>query len=369
MPFPVGAVAGPADLVGREDFIETTIRRLVRGDHLIVSAPRRTGKTSVALEVIRRFEAQGHLTAYLDLFRYASEGDFALAFADGILANDAALRRGLRWLAGHLPTLREIRTDFGEAVSLAAVLQSRGGSVGLTDVLDLGEHLAERRRRPLLVVFDEFQDARKFGPHIFRLLRSHLQHHRHAAYLFLGSRRGLLESLFTKVNEPFYRFAQLEALPPVPPEEWVPYLIETFKSDGLSTTDAFAHRLAQSAGAHPGDLMTLGNAVLDTWSPLLGEEASFQSAWTVGMQRLEPAFYALWSLIGGHPHAQLVASRITSGKPVYGSMTPKPSPNQVGRALEFLTGEGIVTKVGRGSYRFTEKMFGDYLRSLLLTKE
>ncbi|MFS8573371.1 MAG: ATP-binding protein, partial [Clostridia bacterium] len=75
--FPVGRLAGPEDVVDRQEFIEDTVRELLSGQSILVTGPRRIGKSSVALEILRRLKAQGCHGGRIDLFYVASVEEFA----------------------------------------------------------------------------------------------------------------------------------------------------------------------------------------------------------------------------------------------------------------------------------------------------
>src|SRR5579859_2474262 len=66
--FPVGGPVATDDLVGREPYIRQAAARLADGEHLLIAGPRRIGKTSVMLEVLRRIRRKGIVTAYVDCF-------------------------------------------------------------------------------------------------------------------------------------------------------------------------------------------------------------------------------------------------------------------------------------------------------------
>ena len=64
--FPVGGPVPASDLVGRETYIRRLVERLGDGNHVLVAGPRRIGKTSIILEVLRRLKRRGAHTAYVD---------------------------------------------------------------------------------------------------------------------------------------------------------------------------------------------------------------------------------------------------------------------------------------------------------------
>src|SRR5256885_12836563 len=64
--FPLGGPVPAADLVGREGYIRRATARLADGNHILIAGPRRIGKTSVMLEILRRLRGRGGHTAYGD---------------------------------------------------------------------------------------------------------------------------------------------------------------------------------------------------------------------------------------------------------------------------------------------------------------
>src|SRR4029078_11764380 len=64
--FPVGGPVPSSDLVGREAYIRRITERLTDGNHVLLAGPRRIGKNSLILEVLRRLRRKGALTAYVD---------------------------------------------------------------------------------------------------------------------------------------------------------------------------------------------------------------------------------------------------------------------------------------------------------------
>ncbi len=51
-------------------------------------------------------------------------------------------------------------------------------------------------------------------------MRSYFQNQKDVAYLFLGSKEGMMKTLFSDKREAFYRFATILPLPPIPAIAW-----------------------------------------------------------------------------------------------------------------------------------------------------
>ena len=71
-----------------------------------------------------------------------------------------------------------------------------------------------------VVVFDGFQQILEIdGDKIERRMRSVIQAHRRITYFFVGSKRHLMNDLFTNPNRPFYRSGKIFPLGKIAPDD------------------------------------------------------------------------------------------------------------------------------------------------------
>ncbi len=74
--------------------------------------------------------------------------------------------------------------------------------------------LADRDEKLMVVMFDEFQDASRVTDHeIFKRMRAYFQAQEGVAFLFLGSKEGMMQTLFSGRKEALYRFATMLPIP------------------------------------------------------------------------------------------------------------------------------------------------------------
>src|SRR5256885_7281095 len=85
--FPVGGPVPAADLVGREAYLRRLIERLEDGQHVLISGPRRIGKTSIIVEALRRIRRHGGHTAYVDCLGATDIRGLGERLADAVLMN------------------------------------------------------------------------------------------------------------------------------------------------------------------------------------------------------------------------------------------------------------------------------------------
>src|SRR5579875_3223295 len=88
--FPVGGPVAPEDVVDREEFVDELTTRLLDRHSLVLCAPRRLGKSTVAHEVLRRLRADhGCYTAAIDLANVSTPRDLAERLIAACMANVA----------------------------------------------------------------------------------------------------------------------------------------------------------------------------------------------------------------------------------------------------------------------------------------
>lgn len=365
--FPVGGPVSEDDIIDREVFLENVTRRLADGQNLLLAGARRIGKTSLALEVLRRLARDGHDVAFVDLFGVTSLREMSEHLADALLQN----RTGV---GGTVERIRDlVKTASGANVRLAAQGLELGVSFAnrqgtdldlLEEAFQITDQLARHSNHRVILVFDEFQELSRLGPHLHKVLRSHLQLKPHVSCLFLGSKPALLEQLFSRDNEAFFRYAISIPVPKIPDEAWSYYLLQKFTVRGLAITPAEVRALLMRTGGHPQDTMLVASEAYYVALEVQSDTVSLtilELAYSRALAGLARAFEALWESLGEHKEAQVLLKKIASGDRPYSGDGAAAA---VGRALNYLMNQNVLVKVGRGQYQFFEPMFGDYVHGL-----
>ena len=83
-PFFFGEVVTGESFTDRTNEIETLTRELRGGHNMFLISPRRYGKTSLIINVLKRLKKEGLLTFYIDLYRVASLRELLEAYARGV---------------------------------------------------------------------------------------------------------------------------------------------------------------------------------------------------------------------------------------------------------------------------------------------
>lgn len=363
--FPLGGPVNKEDLVGREEFIASLVTRLSEGQSIMLAGPRRIGKTSLAHEVLRRLREKGAYTAFVDFFRFSNRRSFAFSFIDSCLENRTGLKRTLSTLGDRAKALTggakfairlrdlEISIGFPEKASDDELLDY---------ALKLPGILTEKDEKAMVVMFDEFQDAsRVVDEDVFKKMRAYFQTQKGVSYLFLGSKEGMMETLFSGKKEAFYRFATILPIPGIEIDKWVPYITQKFASRQIAAPEPAVREIVNLTGGHPQDTMFLCSeiyyALLETGSSVLAYDY-VRLGHKRALLALAPIFDEILDDLGKRPQVRRVLYQLAAGNNAYEEGV---HPNKVKRAIDHLVGKAIIQKTARGNYVFVEPMFQQYI--------
>jgi len=374
--FPLGGPVAAADLVGREGYIRRATARLADGNHILIAGPRRIGKTSVMLEILRRLRGRGMHTAYVDCMGATDLRGLGERLADAALENVSGVERSFEHAkavaAGMRPTVKVRYEHLELALELA---REKNAQRFFDGALELPRALAAKTGKRVVVAFDEFQAAGQLGPRVFDVMRTHFQGQRAVSYAFLGSEEGILEQLFSGKGRAFYRFALPLDLADaaghrfgIDPDDWLSYIQEKLSERKLVITETEVDRILDATGGHPQDTMQVCAALYylmrDAGLRVVTAEA-ISVAIEQAMRELERPFALHWADLGKGKYLQQVTKRIAHGAVLYANDGAGAVPRaEVLRALAALQARGLVARLGRGHYEFIEPLFGEYVRRL-----
>ena len=365
--FPLGGPVSQEDIVDREEFLATLEMRLADGQNIMLAGPRRMGKTTIALEMMRRLKEKGFYFSFIDLFRISDKREMAIAMIDACLENRSGLKKttksltdGLKKITGTAKLAVKIEDlEF----TLGFPMENKSDEELLDYALKLPDLLSTRDKKQMIFIFDEFQDViRIAGEDILKIMRSHFQNHQKVSYLFLGSKEGMMNTIFGSKNQAFYRFATILPLPDIAEEAWMMYIRKKYKERNMEINDDSLKHILMLTGGHPQDTMLVCSEIY--YAMIEAEKVDLRLEFVrIGHERalmtLESVFDEIVDEIGKSTRARQVLHSIANGDRVYANH--KGNPNETKRAIDVLIEKAIIIKSGRGSYQFNEPMFKEYV--------
>ncbi len=364
--FPTGGEVKSADLVGREHVLRDLYERVyAQGNPVVLSAPRQTGKTSVIAELLRRVRKAGGWAVQIDCSAATSVEDFAELVAFETYAEAAGHRDAFARLADlvrNVPRPVLYKADADLALTFHTPDRAVSVSRKLATALGLADRLAAEKDVRVVVVFDEFPTLRQISPKLFDQVRATVQRaNTHSSYVYMGSEVGVLATLFKDRRRMAFRLGTSVELPLPSSAEWSAYVEHRFKELSVPLSPAEAGRLVRFTGGHPRDLMEACQHLLTlrTLDPRAPDTVDLALEQTY--HALARNFELLWELLDEPRGTRETVVRVAHGLPVYGKGRDA---KMTKRTIDKLMDEGIVRKLGRGHFEFTEPLFAEYVRRI-----
>jgi len=113
---------------------------------------------------------------------------------------------------------------------------SKGSDIA-TSLEAIGLFLSERKT-PVIICIDEFQQIVNYKEkNAEATFRTWMQDFPMIRYIFCGSHRHMMASMFSEESRPFYRSAQVRQLDPLPAQVYSSFIQSQFRKSGISIGD------------------------------------------------------------------------------------------------------------------------------------
>ncbi len=254
-PFKYGEIVAEESFCNRETEQRELKEHMESGQNVLVLSERRMGKTSLLRVIMDEMTEADYSCAYIDLLPTENRVDFAerlaKSFAETLQSPVENILKTVKdWFSGFRFTPEyDTATD---SISFSVNFQGNENKLELDKVLAVPEKISERRETGVIVVFDEIQQIKQYpDDFVERKLRSVIQHHPDVTYIFLGSRRHVVEDMFLEQSSPFYRSSKTYPLEPIAGDDWIPFLQKHFQAGERKVTVEFLEDICELTEGHP----------------------------------------------------------------------------------------------------------------------
>lgn len=378
-PFQFGRELGAGELVDRHAEVASVLRAMEGGGKLFLVGPRRYGKTSILRTaedrmqakkgIVLRYDAEAFTT--LELLSARILSDTAQRLTTTIEKAAAAMREFFKSVR---PTATYNATENKWSVSLAGSPGRPGGAPLLADVLDGVERAAQKSKRPVAVVIDEFQKVvLQGGEDAEGQIRAAIQRHRKVGYVFAGSDTRLISDMTANPRRPFYKLGEIRVVGALPRAEFAEFLAEGFRAGGIRVGDGAVDAILDLSEEVPYNVQLLAHECWEqarsgTRRMLTAEEV--REARDVVALRNDPIYSQLWVSLPSPQQKALVA--LLREAPMGRGLTSKEVTRryEIGvstmqKSLRALEQKGIVREEqarGEGRLRLEDPLFGAWVQ-------
>jgi uncharacterized protein len=220
---------------------------LVNRIHVVLIGPRRFGKTSFVLYLLKKLNEDNHSYVFVDIFNITSHRDFLHQLLRGLKSKKGWLE-ALKEMFDSIPKLRpRVSTQFDPVTHQPSFdITMDVSSSTETDVKEIIQDVLtglNKLGKGLILAIDEFQKITEIDDDgwLEATLRTHMQQLRHTSFIFTGSRRSVIYDMLNNPSRPLYKFCQPIEFPAFG-EEFTEWILKRFAKVGIACSrEAIEH--------------------------------------------------------------------------------------------------------------------------------
>ncbi len=369
--FPFGRPVKGKHLVGRDDEIQNMITLLKNNQSVMLVAPRRYGKTSIVLEVLRRLKEEGMYVGWVDLFDIPTKEKLAEKVIQTTIGNKMlsadkvikAAKKGINALKKSIE-LKHITQD-GMEIVLNFVDQNVDIDALLDESLDFPETFSAKNHAKMCFAYDEFGDISRMNGSLVKKMRSKFQLHERTVYVFSGSRESIMNEMFREKKGAFYGFCAVVEIPTVPYKAFKEYIRISFEEEDMDIADHTVETILNATSCHPYYTQYLSHIIyLNVKEKKRVDEEDVDECFEQMMQMQESYLDDMWATLKHDSILQLkICMHLSTSKKesVYSQFDD--SKQNVHASLQSLIRKGYIRREDDG-YVILDPLFSEYLRRM-----
>ncbi len=372
-PFEYGGVVSGEAFCNRQKELADLLRAMENAEKLFLFSERRYGKTSLVRVALGKLPKKGYVSAYVDLWPTDSEATFITTVAKAIAESmstsvEKVLETARKFFGGLAPSVT--MDEQGKPVLTFGLGRRARMGPALEEVLETPARITANGGPRVVVVLDEFQRILEYGSdQVERRLRSVIQNHRLVSYLFLGSRKHLIQQMVLNRNRPLYRAGGHYPLGPIAEKHWQPFIRHRFAHADKIIAEAQIHAICDLTQGHPFYTQHLCHTLWELCEPSAAvNDELLRAAVKVLLDRESYAYATLWESLTLSQKRLLkgLAAEVAGVKVFAGDFVSRhglSSPSNVQRAVQGLLANDIIDR-DNGSFLITDRFFRLWIRSV-----
>ncbi|MBO4370236.1 MAG: ATP-binding protein [Paludibacteraceae bacterium] len=233
-PFFVKCTIPTAYFCDRVKETDTLAQLLLNGNNVVLTSPRRMGKTGLIAHVLQqpRFQDNYYLF-FVDILETSSLREMTYALGREIFSQLKSRSKGL--LDQFIQTVRSISGQFGyDPLTGTPTFSLSLGSIENPEytLSEIFAYIGQADKRCIIAI-DEFQQIVNYPEkNVEAILRSHIQRCQNAEFIFAGSQRHILAEMFHQSSRPFFASTSDMNLDIIAPDKYIQFASRCFEEFG-----------------------------------------------------------------------------------------------------------------------------------------
>jgi hypothetical protein len=286
-PFAYGRVVDASQYCTRPQVEKSLKSMMESGQNAVLFGERRIGKTSLILHVAKKLRKSRMV--YFDFLACHTPGELTERIVRGVFEtpNRSFFNLALKIFASLRLTVTIDPQTGAPSASMGTQPTSRSEAIdNLETALD--QLYTLHKEKPLIVVFDEFQQVLAIpgGDQVLARMRSRIQMHATLPYVFSGSIREDMQKIFSDHKSPFYKSALPLEIQAIERKRFDSYLTKRFAATNRQIDSAVFDEIYNLGIQVTGDIQQM------CWALWM----SSSSGDTIGSNKIDEALELLFAM-------------------------------------------------------------------------
>ncbi|MFH1052309.1 MAG: ATP-binding protein [bacterium] len=251
-PFIIVGYEGPQYFCDRKNETERLINAIENGRNVTLISLRRMGKTGLIRHVFHKLKRKKNsVCIYVDMMPTNDLDSFVKKFGFSLFSGSALLTsKALKTISGFFSNLK-LTISYDSISGSPSISAIPTGEDDLFNTVDEIFKYISNQNENFVIAFDEFQQAMNYKEqNLIAHLRSNIQNTGNANFIFSGSQKHTLLSMFTSHNQPFYQSTEIMDLQSIQKNEYADFIQKNFYNGNILINDETIDYLLDKTNTH-----------------------------------------------------------------------------------------------------------------------
>lgn len=267
-PFSVTGYYGPEYFCDREDDLSRLVNSVENSRTVVLSSMRRIGKTGLIQHLHHHLKKSNKWDCiYIDILDTKNDNDLInklISVGLNILEkqNSKLFQNLIQYFSSFRPVISIDPLTGSPNVSLD-IKSKQDVQLSLEKLFEL----ISKNKKKIQISIDEFQQIKNYqeGSVIDATLRSIIQKYNSLHFIFSGSQRNLLESIFITPTSPMFSMSEMFILEKIPYSSYFDFIKNNFHKANKKISDVAVHDILTWTNIHTFYVQFLCNRIFSTF--------------------------------------------------------------------------------------------------------
>jgi len=251
-PFIITGYYSPEYFCNREKETERLVNALNNGRNITLFSIRRLGKTGLIEHVFHNLKSNKKLFLfYVDILATTDLNDFINLFASKVLGKlESKPEQFIKRIGEIFTNIRPV-ISFDPQTGIPSVQFNIQSTEDANKSLEKIFDYLKRSGKRIIIAIDEFQQITNYPEkNIEAVLRTNIQKASEISFIFSGSHKHILISIFSLYGKPFYQSTEMMQLDRLDKGKYIEFIIRNFSKDKKKISDGVVNLVLELCRLH-----------------------------------------------------------------------------------------------------------------------